>query len=603
MDQTVSWAEKYRPKSVGMLLGNEEAVSQFTLWLKEWSGKRKPKKTACLLVGPPGVGKTSLARAAANDMNYRIVEMNASDVRTEKAIANVLEPARTSVTLDNFTSDVRGNLLLVDEVDGIFGREDRGGLGAILSIMKKSPVPIVLTANNTDNERFADLLKACLVIPLYEARPRILIAVLNHMLLQEHRTISPKSVKEVARSSHGDIRSAINDIQALAGGREEGPGSRRTRKLDEKQTLRGLLSSENVSRARRVLDESEVPVYRDEMLLLLQDLLPYVYTSPTKLAKAYDSLSRADIGFGRIGASRSRGMMPPPFNMPRRDAVPNWSVLPFVLNELASVGAERGDNDVEHAMQVAPRVSVKVPERFQYRLWQLDRLCARTARALHVSKRTALSDIVPFLMLVFQIAPDRGREIALGLDLDEQDMAFLVSESKTEQVPKGPGEVLDPSGFKLSYMGKDKFIQLMRAGISYDRSGGKFVVKRLDDLDSVEERVSQIIAKPVKFKRQAQTPVQQSGDIVKECYIDTNQIPCAKCEFIDDCPTHTITTLKFCLCDESLVDPTSYDKYVAKYVAVPRPKPTTPSKATRTAKTTKATTTKATMTTKRRKKA
>jgi replication factor C large subunit len=107
MDQTVSWTEKYRPTTVSMLLGNEEAVAQFTAWLKDWTKKRKPPKSACLLVGPPGVGKTSLARAAANDLHFRTVEMNASDVRTEKAIEAALAPAQTSVTLDSFAGDVR----------------------------------------------------------------------------------------------------------------------------------------------------------------------------------------------------------------------------------------------------------------------------------------------------------------------------------------------------------------------------------------------------------------------------------------------------------------------------------------------------------------
>ena len=570
MESTVSWTEKYRPTTVTMLLGNEEAVEQFTTWLKGWTGKRKPSKTACLLVGPPGVGKTSLARAAANDLHFRTLEMNASDVRTEKAIEKVLGPARVSMTLESYARDARKNLLLIDEVDGVFGREDRGGLGAVLSIIEKSPVPVVLTANNIDNERFLDLMKACLVIELAEIRPRLLVSLINHMLATEGRNLPAKFVKEVARSSHGDIRSAINDVQAAALGRVTEVGSKRTRELDEKQTLTGLFGAKEVGRARRVLDETEIPLYRDELLLLVHDLLPYVYTSPEKLAQAYDVLSRVDVGYGRIGASRSRGMMPPPFNLPRREAVPEWSILPFVLNELATVGVLKVDNDVEHALQVASRSSIKVPERYQYRLWQLDRLCGRVARAVHTSKRTVLSSVVPFLVSLFQIDPERGREIASSLDLEEQDIAYLVAESKLESAPKGEEQILDPAGFKLPYMGKDKFIQLMRAGITYDRKGGKFAVRRLDNLDSVEERLSQIVSKPVKFRRPEQIATEQNeGVVTKECYVDSKPVPCAKCEFIDDCPTHTITTMKYCLCDETLADPNSYDKYLARKIPVP----------------------------------
>jgi replication factor C large subunit len=571
MSQTVSWTEKYRPTTVSTLLGNEEAVTQFTSWLKEWTGTRKPKKTACLLVGPPGVGKTSLARAASNDLRYRTVEMNASDVRTQKAIDSMLGPARTSETLDSYTGGIRGNLILIDEVDGVFGREDRGGLGAILSVIEKSPVPVVLTANNTENERFMDLVKACLVIQLVEIRPRLLLSLLNHILALEGKAVRAKFVKEVVRSSHGDIRSAINDVQAAAVGRDGELVARRTQRLDEKETLKRLFGAGDIGRARRVLDETEMPLYRDELLLLVHDLLPYVYTSRSKLAEAYAALSRVDVGYGRIGASRSRGMMPSPFNMPRRDAAPQWSLLPFVLNELATVGMLKVDNDVEHVMQIAPRVSLRVPERYQYRLWQLDRLCARIARAVHTSKRIVLSSIFPSLVAMFQTDVEMARKIAASLELDEQDIAFLISEGKVVAVPKGEEQVLDPAGFKLPYMGKDKFIQLMRAGLSYDRKGGKFVVRRLDNLASVEERVSQIISKPMKFRRTEESDIEGvEGDIVKECYVDSQPIACAKCEFVNDCPTHTISALKFCLCDETLADPASYDKYVAKRAPAPQ---------------------------------
>ena len=568
--QATAWAEKYRPTTVGMLLGNEESVEAFKAWLKQWTLKKKPTK-ACLLVGPPGVGKTTLARAAANDFGFRVLEMNASDVRTEKAIKTLVEPAQTSTTLDHFSADIRGNLILMDEADGVFGREDRGGLGAMLSAIKRSPVPIILTANEVDDERFDDLKKACVVIQLAEIRPRLLFTLLKRILAQEGDAVPEEVVKRVARGSHGDIRSAINDIQAIASSGSVNLRPLRTKELDERDTLRGLFNRSGLSQTRRILNETEIPLYRDELLLLLHDLLPYLYTTPRRLAKAYDSLSRADMGYGRVGANRSRGRMPPPFNLPRRDAVPEWRLLPVALNELASVGLEPTDGDVDHAFDVAPRVSSKVVDRYQYRLWALDHLCGRIARECHLSKRKALLEVIPFIMAIFRVDEALGREIAISLQAEERDISFLDSESKVQPVAKGSGELLDPTGFKLPYMGKDKFIQLMRAGISYDRSGGKFAVRRLDNLDSVEERVSEILSTTIKFRRPEQEAEGVRGRVVKECFVDGRQIVCEKCEFVEDCPTHTISSLKFCLCDQTLSDPDAYDKYVVKNGFVVKP--------------------------------
>ena len=581
--QNVAWTEKYRPKTTAKLLGNEGTVEAFKAWLKQWTLKKKPTK-ACLLVGPPGVGKTSLARAAANDYNFRVVEMNASDVRTEKAIKNVLTPARTAVTLDVFASGNRGNLLLLDEVDGIFGREDRGGLGAVLSVIKQTPVPIVLTANNVDDERFDDLKRACTVLQVYELRPRLLVSLLKHVLFEEGHLLQEKVVKKIARESYGDIRAAINDAQAMATGRIETSPSRRTRELSEKETLRGLFASNGLSAARRVLNETEIPLYDDELLLLIHDLLPYIYTSPQKLAAAYDAVSRADMWYASVGARRSRGMLPPPFNLPRRDRAPEWSLLPVALNELASVGLEKPDEDVDQAIEVAPRISRKAVDRFQYRLWALDHLTGRIAKPCHLSKRKALQEIVPALIAIFRIDEVRGRQLAAQLELEERDIDFLASESKVQPALRGPQELLDPTGFKLPYMGKDKFIQLMRAGISYDRNQGNFAVRRLDNLDAVEERLTSILSRSIKFARTAEDVARSVEEkALQECYVDGRQVPCDKCEFVEDCPTHIIHSLKFCLCDETMADPKGYDKYVVKNTA-PTPKPPRASKVTKTAR-------------------
>ena len=61
-----------------------------------------------MLYGPPGVGKTALVNAAAKEFGFTIIEMNASDARSEKAINEVAKPATSYVALDNFSAASKG---------------------------------------------------------------------------------------------------------------------------------------------------------------------------------------------------------------------------------------------------------------------------------------------------------------------------------------------------------------------------------------------------------------------------------------------------------------------------------------------------------------
>ena len=89
--------------------------------MNEWSNGI-PSKPGILLIGPPGVGKTSIARAIANDMKWKVIELNASDARNAGAIRKAATHASTHGSLFSFNSDEKKKtLILVDEVDHLTG--------------------------------------------------------------------------------------------------------------------------------------------------------------------------------------------------------------------------------------------------------------------------------------------------------------------------------------------------------------------------------------------------------------------------------------------------------------------------------------------------
>lgn len=95
------WTEKYRPKSLNEIVGNEKAIIELTKWANQWI-EGKPNKKAVILSGKPGTGKTSSAIALANDFKWTMIELNTSDARNAIKIKKV---ATTGSINETFADD------------------------------------------------------------------------------------------------------------------------------------------------------------------------------------------------------------------------------------------------------------------------------------------------------------------------------------------------------------------------------------------------------------------------------------------------------------------------------------------------------------------
>jgi DNA polymerase III delta prime subunit len=131
--------EKYRPRTLSEVRGNRKALEELRKWALNWPSD----KSAALLYGRPGTGKTSAAVALANDMGWQLLELNASDKRTQGMITETAGEASKNTSLLRAKK-----LILLDEIDNLHGTSDRGGAKAVTELVKKTRVPVILTAND-----------------------------------------------------------------------------------------------------------------------------------------------------------------------------------------------------------------------------------------------------------------------------------------------------------------------------------------------------------------------------------------------------------------------------------------------------------------------
>jgi replication factor C large subunit len=415
------WTEKYRPKTIAEVIGNEEAKAKFLRWLKKW----KPGDKATLLYGPPGVGKTTLVQVTAREFNYDLVEMNASDTRTEEKVMRVAGSATNQASLQTFFAVSRGSMLLLDEVDGIYGREDQGGVGAISQIIKEAKTPIILVANDPSDLKLRPLRELCSMIRFYEIRPPVLMALLQKICKEEGVTYEKEALKIIIAKSQGDVRSAINDLQSFAERNKQLKATDikdlavRDKQYDIFDTLRGIFLAEPPETARRALNESQVDY--ETLFETLHDNLPRQYTDPEELASAYNSLSIADVYFGRIKRTQ------------------DWGLLSYALEQMTvGIASARRREYTPIAYQFPPSNIILLSRTREERELKKN-INSRIAAKCHVSRKVANTDFLPFLKIIFKNDPSLAAKLEVWLQLDEEEASYLAGE---EAKPKKKTEKL-----------------------------------------------------------------------------------------------------------------------------------------------------------------
>ncbi|MET1160181.1 MAG: replication factor C large subunit [Thermoprotei archaeon] len=414
MSTRLPWVIKYRPKKIEEVVNQDNAKTQFLQWLNSWL-KGRPSKKAALLYGPAGCGKTSLVEAAANEYKLELIEMNASDFRRKQDIERIAKVAATMRSLFS-----RGKIILLDEVDGINPRADAGAIDAILYLLEVTKYPVVMTANDPWDQRLKPLRDASVMIAFKRLSERDVVTVLKRICTAEKIECEDQALREIAKRSEGDLRSAINDLQSIAEayGRVTLSLARalvayRDREYAPFEALHRLFNAKYLFQAKQAVTQTNIDY--DTMAIWINEHIPTYYEDPEEIARAFEALSRADVYRGRIIKSGS------------------WDLLSYVF-DMMGPGVAFARKAYKYKWK-----AYRSPERLQLLAQTkkaretLNQIATILASRLLTSRATIKRDVIPFLRVIFTNNPQLAAKIAITYKFNE-DMIKLLAGPKASQV-------------------------------------------------------------------------------------------------------------------------------------------------------------------------
>ncbi|KAL8863276.1 MAG: hypothetical protein Q9178_000651 [Gyalolechia marmorata] len=473
------WTVKYAPTATSMICGNKAQVDKLQAWLRAWPRSLKMKfkmpgkdgsgiYRAVIMYGPPGIGKTTAAHLAARLEGYDVVESNASDARSKKLVETSLKGVLDTTSLLGYfagdgkkvEAEKKKLVLIMDEVDGM-SAGDRGGVGALAAVCKKTNIPMILICNERKQPKMAPFDRVTYDLPFRRPTVDQIRSRIMTICFRENLNIPAKVINALIEGSHADIRQIINMLSTAKLNQEamDFDAGKKMSKSWEKHVilkpwdivskiLGGGLFAPN---SRTSLNEKIELYFNDHEFssLMLQEnylgtnpILSLQYSGREKNLKllelsdkAAESISDGDLVDRMIHGSQQQWSL-----------MPTHAVFSFVRPASFISGSQAGNqtrftqwmgNNSKHGKlmrfikEIQGHMRLRASgDRHQIRQEYLPLLWQKLVNYLHVKGKDGVPDIIPLMDSYFLTKDDWDALVELGVGPMNENQVRLDTQTK-----------------------------------------------------------------------------------------------------------------------------------------------------------------------------
>ncbi|XP_037685534.1 replication factor C subunit 1 isoform X2 [Choloepus didactylus] len=353
--ESLLWVDKYKPASLKTIIGqqgDQSCANKLLRWLQNWHKSPSEDKKhvkfgkfagkddgsgfkAALLSGPPGVGKTTTASLVCQELGYSYVELNASDTRSKNSLKEIVAESLNNTCIKGFCSSGAAHpvsirhALIMDEVDGMAGSEDRGGIQELIGLIKHTKIPIICMCNDRNHPKIRSLVHYCFDLRFQRPRVEQIKGAMMSIAFKEGLKIPPPAMNEIILGANQDIRQVLHNLsmwcarsKALTYDQAKADSSRAKKdiKLGPFDVARKVFVAGEETAHMSLVDKSDL-FFHDYSIAPLFVQENYIHVKPVAaggdlkkhlmlLSRAADSICDGDLVDSQIRSKQNWSLLP-----------------------------------------------------------------------------------------------------------------------------------------------------------------------------------------------------------------------------------------------------------------------------------------------------